>query len=247
MNTRDKIFENYKRLRGDFLDTNISDVEKQKFFDNFVIYRYMPYISHFAKNAKILEIGCNKGYLLKAMRDYGFKNLVGIDLSPEDVQLAKNRTGIKEIFVADVFEYLEDKKDTFDIIISKDVLEHIPKDKQELFVQCIYKSLKKNGVTIIQVPNMDWIFANHERYMDFTHEIGYTRESLGDIFRLYFDEVKVMPASYIFTDNIKRKIIYGIGRPILIKLVKFLLKFLGEGAADVWFEHREIMVIARKK
>ena len=53
--------------------------------------------------------------------------------------------------------------------------------------------LCRRGVAIIQVPNMDWILSNHERYMDFTHEIGYTRESLADIFRLYFMKVDVYP------------------------------------------------------
>ncbi len=88
--------------------------------------------------------------------------------------------------------------------------------------------------------------SNHERYMDFTHEMGYTRESLGDIFRLYFTKVEVMPASYVFTNTLKKKVIFGFGRSIILKIIRFILKFLGEGAADVWFEHREIMVILKK-
>jgi len=88
--------------------------------------------------------------------------------------------------------------------------------------------------------------SNHERYMDFTHEIGYTRESLGDIFRMYFTNVQVLPASYIFTDNIKRKILFGLIRPIILKLIKLVLKIIGEGLDSVWFEHREIMVVVRK-
>ena len=99
----------------------------------------------------------------------------------------------------------------------------------------------------MQVPNMDWILSNHERYMDFTHEISYTRESFTDIFRLYFKDVEVLPASYIFTDTIKRKIVFGFLRKIVVKTMRFLFRVLGEEASDVWFEHREIMAVLRKE
>jgi len=36
---------------------------------------------------------------------------------------------------------------------------------------------------LIRVPNQ---YGLDKRYMDFIHEIGYTMESLRDIFRLYF-------------------------------------------------------------
>ena len=124
-------------------------------------------------------------------------------------------------------------------------MEHIQKDKQEEFVKEIYNSLNIGGTAIIQVPNMDWMMSNHERYMDFTHEVGYTRESLADIFRLYFAEVEVLPASYIFR-NSKKKIVVSLVRSIMIKCIRFALRILGEGASDVWFEHREIMVVAKK-
>ena len=32
----------------------------------------------------------------------------------------------------------------------------------------------------------------------------------------------------------------------MIKCIRFALRILGEGAGDVWFEHREIMVVAKK-
>ena len=37
------------------------------------------------------------------------------------------------------------------------------------------------GIAIIDVPNMDWFWNGHERYMDFTHEVGFTPESLEQI------------------------------------------------------------------
>ena len=52
------------------------------------------------------------------------------------------------------------------------------KDRVLPLLEKISSSLKPDGMAIIDVPNMDWILGQHERYMDFTHEVGFTRESL---------------------------------------------------------------------
>ena len=41
---------------------------------------------------------------------------------------------------------------------------------------------------------MDWLFATHERYMDFTHEVGFTKESLGQVCRSVFSKVDLFTA-----------------------------------------------------
>ncbi|MFC1770877.1 hypothetical protein ACFLZV_03225, partial [Candidatus Margulisiibacteriota bacterium] len=84
----------------------------------------------------------------------------------------------------------------------------------------------------------------------FSHEIGYTRESLGDMFRLYFDpeKIKVLPASTVYTNSLKKFFIYGIIRPLLLKTMKLFVRIVfSEGAENTWFEHRAIMAIAQKK
>lgn len=241
MTTQQKILDQYKELRGDFLDGE--DQIKQDFFNDLVQYRYIKHIENY-KNKKVLEIGCNKGYLLKTLQENGFNNLYGIDLSQSDLDIAQKRTSLNTLKKEDLF--IELKENKFDVIISKDVMEHVIKEKQEEFVKSVYQALNEGGVAIIQVPNMDWLMSNHERYMDFTHEVGYTRESFGDVFRLYFKDVSVLPASYVFTNSLKRKIIFGFIRPLVLKVIRFILKIVGEGASDVWFEHREIMVVAKK-
>lgn len=197
---------------------------------------------------EILEIGCNNGFLANALHEYYPEaNIHGVDLSPNDIAYAKARFPAIEFSCENALDVL--KTNSFDLIIAKDVMEHIPKNEQERFVEKIYAGLKQNGVCIIQVPNMDWIFSNHERYMDFTHEIGYTRESFKDIFRLYFgSNVKVKPSSYIWTDrmSVSKRILFKYIRPKILWGYKVFLKFIGEGAVDTWFHHREIMAVCRK-
>ncbi|WP_418626577.1 class I SAM-dependent methyltransferase [Anaerosinus sp.] len=246
MSTKKKIFDMYD-LR---MPLNDKELQKNKLFIEKVFkYNYIPYLDRYKnrKDMKILEIGSNKGFMSSCIKQY-FEDadVIGVDLSPNDIEFAKKNNSNIQFFCMDAFEIL--KKEKFDVIISKDVMEHIDKNKQEVFVDKIYNSLNEGGIAIIQVPNMDWILASHERYMDFTHEVGYTQESLKDIFRIYFDNnnIKVVPSSYIFKEALKQKICFGIIRPILVKFIKFIFKILGEGAADICFEHREIMAIVKK-
>lgn len=241
MNTQGKILKKYKSIRGDFLD--VEDNARQIFFENLLDYRYLTLVGDY-KDKKVIEIGCNKGFLLKALQNKGFSNLSGIDLCQEDLELARKRTSLKTLENEDLFNILA--KNRYDLIISKDVMEHIAKERQEEFVELIFKSLNDGGMALIQVPNMDWLMSNHERYMDFTHEVGYTRESLADLFRIYFRKVSVLPVSYIFLNSKKNKFLGAVVRPILLKAFRLFLKILGEGAHEVWFEHREIMAVVKK-
>ena len=244
MDTQQKIFKSYdKRMMKN--DTQLlwqSDFINNVFYENYR--KFLP--SNMTEKLKILEVGCNKGFMCKALRSYyQDAHIVGVDLSPNDIEYAKKLDPHTVFLCTDAREIL--KNNTFDIIISKDVMEHIPKTEQEAFVKSIYYALLPNGTAIIQVPNMDWILSNHERYMDYTHEIGYTRESLADIFRLYFGEnINIVPSSYIWPKTLKQKILFSILRPIVLRLMHLFFKVIGEGADDIWYHSREIMIIAKK-
>ena len=248
MDTQNKIFANYdKRMDAD-LASSVELKIKEQFLRNVFEYNFREECPPPNGQQEILEIGCNKGFLASALRDYYPEaNIHGVDLSPNDIDYAKRAFPTIDFSCENAFDVL--KPNSFDLIIAKDVMEHIAKNEQENFVENIYAALKQNGVCIIQVPNMDWLFSNHERYMDFTHEIGYTRESFKDIFRLYFgSNVKVKPSSYIWPDtmSLPKRILFKHIRPKILWGYKVFLKFMGEGAVDTWFHYREIMAVCKK-
>lgn len=247
-NTQNKIFKNYDKRMDANLLSNIDFERKEKFLRNVFEYNFKKGCPPPSGQQNILEIGCNKGFLTNALKEYYPQaDICGVDLSPNDVAYAKQHFPGIDFSCENAFDVLTKKK--FDLIVAKDVMEHISKDEQEKFVKLLYEALKDNGICIIQVPNMDWVFSNHERYMDFTHEIGYTRESFKDIFRLYFGKyVDVKPSSYIWIDDmtITKKILFKYIRPVVLWGIKVILKFIGEGADDTWFYHREIMAVCKK-
>src|SRR3990172_8023603 len=88
-----------------------------------IIYRL---IKSYKKDSEILEIGCSGGPLIEFLRKRGFKNLRGIDIDSEAIEICRQK-GIDKVCLADGIETgFEDK--VFDIIIASDVLEHIERE-----------------------------------------------------------------------------------------------------------------------
>lgn len=240
---RSRLFSTYNETHIAHLDAD--DESKLEWFSKYAAGNYLPLLDGLDKNsAKVLEVACNKGYLLKALSSHGFKNLHGVDLSPDDVAKAEALVPEATIIYADANAYLSEHTESFDIIILKAMLEHVPKDETLPLLERIKASLKQGGMVIIDVPNMDWLFASHERYMDFTHETGFTKETLAQVMRNVFDGVRIIKSTPVAERGLKMRL-GALLRPALISMVSVLLKIIGEGAGDVWWHNRSIIGTGR--
>jgi 2-polyprenyl-3-methyl-5-hydroxy-6-metoxy-1,4-benzoquinol methylase len=241
---RDELFENYARTHGDFADHDgESSTYRLEFFHQLVERNYASLLA--SNEVRILEIGCGKGYFLAVLKDCGYTNLTGIDLDPQNIAACKERFQLSNVFAADAEKFLKRRPTSFDVIFLKDVLEHIPKAAISTFIQSIVRGLSRNGMLIIQVPNMDWSFASHERYMDLTHEVGFTRESLGQLLRLHFESVEIRKVDGLFRQSWKHQFVYNVFRPWYVRVVKLRRILMGEGAHDFWFDCREISAVCK--
>lgn len=240
-NTSNSVLNRYYEVHGSHLS---GKCDRSEWFTDYVDYNYIPYLR--SKKGRILEFGCGDGYVLEALQRFGFDNLEGIDISPEYAEISKERVAIKNIFVANVFDYLKDKTGLYNAIISKAVLEHLQKEKLSLLISMIYDALEPGGVFIVDVPNMDWICASHERYMDITHHNGFTPESLESVLRLAFKDVKIFPSMRTFPISLRAKFRVNVLKPIAIWGIRQMFRALGNGEASTWFEHRSIIGVAVK-
>lgn len=135
------------------------------------------------KNANILEIGCGWGKFLKALELKGYKNIIGIDVSKQQIDIAKKFINLKNVSVADAIGYVDNYKEKLDVVVLSDVLEHLENDYAvELFSKIYYK-LNKGGKIIVQVPN-GMSLLNPIRYADITHVQAFIPQSLNQIFKL---------------------------------------------------------------
>jgi 2-polyprenyl-3-methyl-5-hydroxy-6-metoxy-1,4-benzoquinol methylase len=130
--------------------------------------------------ARILDIGCGRGYLLAFLKKSGYLNCRGIDLSPQMVEQSRAK-GV-EAEEADAVGYLRAHPGQFDCVLSFDLLEHLHKDELFQFMDLIHAALKPGGCFVAHTVNADGWTWGRMRYIDMTHEMAFTRYSLSQLF-----------------------------------------------------------------
>ena len=117
------------------------------------------------ENTSILEIGCGEGGNLKPFLDIGCRRVVGVDMSSGKIENARkffsdhpNKKNI-EFVHGDIYDIHE--LGQFDIIITRDVLEHI--HGQERFMQFVKKFFKPEGKFFIGFPPWQNPFGGHQQ------------------------------------------------------------------------------------
>ncbi|MBM4140387.1 MAG: class I SAM-dependent methyltransferase [Nitrospira sp.] len=115
-------------------------------------------IKHFYRDIDILEVGCSGGLLIGFLQMRGFKNLIGIDIDHEAIELCR-QTGITNVFVRDAEKTgFEDQQ--FDIIIASDILEHM-KDEDKTLLEW-HRILKPKGELLVFVPAFNFLWSKHD-------------------------------------------------------------------------------------
>lgn len=138
-----------------------------------------PILKSLDKTARVLDIGCGTGLLVNALRSFGYANVEGVDLSPQQIEAAR-AAGLPCTLVDE--QHLKRRAETepgsLDVIFLMDVLEHVPVASQMAFVGEIGHLLKPAGMLVISVPNANSSFASRWRYIDWTHCSAFTEHSL---------------------------------------------------------------------
>ena len=138
----------------------------------------------------ILDVGCGKGNLLKFLKEEGFRNLRGVDISPEQVELSRKVVGGVE--EGDAVQYLSNCKESVGAIIGLDIIEHMHKEDVIPFIEGCYGALRNNGRLILQTPNAESPWGMGIVKSDFTHEVSFTPHSLCKLLELCgFERIEI--------------------------------------------------------
>ncbi|KAB2945331.1 MAG: Ubiquinone biosynthesis O-methyltransferase [Candidatus Methanoperedens nitroreducens] len=200
-----KIIEK-KQIYEKYLTTHFQAAHENEYneFKTYHKYFKINYSKHLNedKKLKILDIGSGMGHFLYFLEKEGYKNNLGIDISNENIEFCKNK-GFHVEYI-DAFDFLEKNIEPFDVIVMNDIIEHFDKNEIVQILNLINNNLCDNGKVIVKTLNSSNPFlANSGRYIDFTHEISFTEESLSQILKVCsFEDVKVYPQDiYIFYTN----------------------------------------------
>lgn len=144
------------------------------------------------KSVRIVELGCGPAPFLYFLKQRGYVNLAGIDVSSEQVALA-HAVGLEnEVVQGDIIAYLGAAKPaSFDVIIMFDILEHFSIPEQFDIMDKVFAQLKPEGRCILHVPNAAGIFGTRVLYGDITHKSAFTYRSIEQLLlTVGFSEVK---------------------------------------------------------
>jgi SAM-dependent methyltransferase len=132
-------------------------------------------------SASILDLGCGRGALIHVARQAGYRSIRGVDGSPEQVAAAE-ALGIEGIEQGDVMEALAKESDAaLDCVVACDLIEHFNRKELIGLVDEVFRVLKSRGRWVIHTPNAESPFGMRMRYWDLTHELAFTRTSLGQL------------------------------------------------------------------
>ena len=85
----------------------------------------LKFIETLPRTSSLLEIGAGGGFTLEALQNLGFTELFGSDLTHTTMAEMRKRLGRVDLIAADA-ESLPFQDDAFDVLISSDVVEHLP-------------------------------------------------------------------------------------------------------------------------
>ena len=124
---------------------------------------YLQEVMTIDENTSVLEIGCGEGGNLKPFLDLGCKNVVGVDLNQAKIDVANEKFAEYKdrahFICGDIYEM--DSLGKFDLIITRDVIEHI--HDQGRFLEFIKQFLTEDGKFFMGFPPWQNPFGGHQQ------------------------------------------------------------------------------------
>lgn len=110
------------------------------------------------KGEKIIDLGCGTGYYLYLLSNLPLNlSLTGFDYDQKALSEAKTMLADKKIkFIVGNIHKMPFKENSFDKVVSSEVLEHLENDN--LALKETYRILKKGGSLVISVPSINYPF-----------------------------------------------------------------------------------------
>lgn len=179
--------------------------------------KYFKLFSHYSKHSRILDVGCGSGNFMEFLKQCGYNEVYGFDLSVEQCNYARSR-GLN-VDVSNIFDFVKKSEHKYQIIFAMDIIEHFYKNELTELFEGLYSLLTDDGILIIRTPNGDSIFSQHIIYGDLTHLTIFNPNSLSQILRLVgFKEI-----IFLETGPTTKSLI-SIVRLFLWKIIRVIIK-----------------------
>lgn len=174
----------------------------------------------------LVDIGCGDGRFLYEV-DSRFKNvdLLGIDFSKQAIDLAKSMSRNIRYECINICSAKQPLK-KFDVVTLIEVLEHIPIEQVDLFIESLAKYLKPSGRLIITVPHRNKAVSS-KHFQHFDSESLYScLSSFFEVESLCYFEKKSRFFNYLVNPFLRNKIFILNNKFLLNRIFRFYRKYL---------------------
>lgn len=162
---------------------------------------YVEYLRHFSaylfaekfvSKKDVLEIGCGMGYGSHHLAKHA-NSVTAIDMSNQRISYCKEHYPKEENieFMLSDGTNIPFEKNSFDIVISFQVIEHIGRKDVEYYLAGIKKVLKDGGILIITTPNKKLRLLPFQKPWNPEHMIEYDKKTFEKLLSRYFDDLEV--------------------------------------------------------
>lgn len=115
--------------------------------------KHVEILSPFLNNSRMLDIGCGQLPYINLLRKEQVRAFYGVDLHTRSLEIAKNNFSQKFplILLRNDFENIPLNSNSFDAIISSEVIEHL--DNPKRYLRELYRLCKQKGYLSISTPS----------------------------------------------------------------------------------------------
>jgi len=132
--------------------------------------KFVEYFKDLDVNLSVLDAGCGDGFWMGILRDLGFNDLLGVDLSYSLLMRADS----KGFRVAQYNVSRMSFRRRFDVVLMCDVLEHLPDVTGAL--DNVSDALKEGGILYLIVPVYDSLSSRYKRLVHRRSKIDEAKE-----------------------------------------------------------------------
>jgi SAM-dependent methyltransferase len=181
-----------------------------------IIFAWVKPLLKTMNNPRALDLGCGTGYNLVFLQKAGCENAAGMDFSPDALAYCRSK-GLTRLLCGDA-QSLPLRAETYNLILTLDILEHLPND--ELTLEEIQRALKPGGALVIFVPAYQFLWSFQD---EISHHIRrYTARELKEkVLNAGFEIQKIT-----YTNTFLFPLIWG-GR-LVLKLFRSSFKIASE-------------------
>lgn len=153
------------------------------------LFAYEHAKSVLTNSMRVLEVGCGEGYGTSVLSQ-GPQDVTGIDIDQQTIDAANQTYGSDNcrfrLFDGEIIPFSNNE---FDVIVSFQVIEHVPDDKQ--FLSEIWRVLKPGGKFYVATPNREYRLKPGQKPWNIFHLREYSADQFARLVSLIFHNYKL--------------------------------------------------------